>query len=65
MPANASEQFRCPHCGALYDVKYIRLPGPDTAAARCVVCKTTMKSWIARKRIPMFTLVKRGRGTEE
>jgi hypothetical protein len=48
------ETFKCPHCGALYEVTYKKTVSADKAAANCQVCGKQMESM-------NLLLVKQGR----
>ena len=56
------ETFKCPHCGALYQVKYQKIVSPDKAAANCQVCGKQMVSTNGSS-IPCYELVKMPDGT--
>jgi len=38
------ETFKCPHCGALYEITYDKGAGRDKDAADCQVCGKQMDS---------------------
>jgi predicted Zn finger-like uncharacterized protein len=42
------EMFKCPHCGAVYEVNYEKTVPPDEDAADCQVCGKQMRSRTAR-----------------
>jgi len=50
-----SQDFTCPHCGAVYALKIKRLPARDTDEANCVDCGKVMASWNSTA-APSFTL---------
>jgi hypothetical protein len=56
------ETFKCPHCGALYQVTYEKLVSPNKAAANCQVCGKQMDSTNGSS-IPCYELVKMPDGT--
>ena len=56
------ETFKCPHCGALYQVTYEKIVSPNKAAANCQVCGKQMVSTNASS-IPHYELVKMPDGT--
>ena len=56
------ETFKCPHCGALYQVTYEKIVSPNKAAANCQVCGKQMDSTNGSS-IPCYELVKMPDGT--
>jgi len=56
------ETFKCPHCGALYQVTYEKIVSPNKAAANCQVCGKQMDSMNGSS-IPCYELVKMPDGT--
>jgi transcription elongation factor Elf1 len=50
------KDFKCPHCGALYEV--YTLPARDTGSATCDVCDQVMVRW-NQTAIPSFWLKRR------
>jgi hypothetical protein len=56
------ETFKCPHCGAVYEVTYEKTVSPDKDAANCQVCGKQMVSTNASS-IPHYELVKMPDGT--
>ncbi len=49
--------FRCPHCGAEYEVTYMRHELPDTDEARCSVCNEVMAEWHRLLQVPYYRLI--------
>ncbi len=39
------EDFRCPHCGAMYKVAFQQVAIPDQGLALCEACKNVMAEW--------------------
>ncbi|WP_409999343.1 MJ0042-type zinc finger domain-containing protein [Bradyrhizobium sp. SZCCHNR2028] len=52
----------CPNCGAVYEVKYVRMPIPDTDTVECDVCGERLAAWSNATQWPEYTLVKRPDG---
>jgi predicted Zn finger-like uncharacterized protein len=57
------EMFKCPHCGAVYEVTYEKTVPPDKDAANCQVCGKQMGSKNASI-IPRYELVRMPDGTD-
>jgi transcription elongation factor Elf1 len=58
-----AETFKCPHCGALYEITYEKkAPSHDNHAADCQVCGKRMDSRNDSS-IPCYELVKMPDGT--
>jgi hypothetical protein len=51
------DDFTCPHCGAVYQVKIHRAPIRDSDFATCEVCKKRMNEWNSTS-YPEYTLKK-------
>jgi predicted Zn finger-like uncharacterized protein len=56
------ETYKCPHCGALYEVTYERIISRDKDTAHCQVCGQRMDSRNGSS-IPHYELVKMPDGT--
>jgi transcription elongation factor Elf1 len=56
------ETFKCPHCGALYEITYEKTDTDDKYAADCQVCGKRMDSSNSSN-IPCYELVKMPDGT--
>ena len=54
-----AKTFKCPHCGALYEITYEKTVSHDKHAADCQVCGKQMDS----TSIPRYELVKMPDGT--
>jgi hypothetical protein len=52
-----SEDFQCPHCGALYEVAISGLRAKDNGSAICAVCNRIMAEW-HDSAVPAFRLKK-------
>src|SRR5260370_37488629 len=50
--------FDCPHCGAVYSVRYTQLPIRDSESAYCENCHRKMSQWHSTAR-PWYTLIAR------
>jgi predicted Zn finger-like uncharacterized protein len=50
------EMFDCPHCGAVYAVRYTQLPIRDSDSVYCEICHQKMMQWHATAR-PSYTLI--------
>lgn len=50
--------FQCPHCEALYEVRYTYVPTRDSESAYCVVCRQRMSRWNSTAQ-PTYTLIER------
>jgi predicted Zn finger-like uncharacterized protein len=48
---DGTEDFTCPHCGAVYEVS--KTPAHDSGSVACEVCETTMMKWVDSA-IPIF-----------
>jgi predicted Zn finger-like uncharacterized protein len=48
--------FDCPHCGAVYSVRYTQLPIRDSESAYCENCHRKMSQWHSTAR-PCYTLI--------
>ena len=57
-----AETFKCPHCGALYEITYEKIASDDKHSADCQVCGKQMDSTNG-SRIPCYELVKMPDGT--
>ena len=57
-----AKTFKCPHCGALYEITYEKTVSHDKRAADCQVCGKQMDSTSALS-IPRYELVKMPDGT--
>jgi transcription elongation factor Elf1 len=57
-----SETFKCPHCGALYEITYEKTASHDKDAADCRVCGKQMGSPNGSS-IPHYELVRMPDGT--
>jgi predicted Zn finger-like uncharacterized protein len=57
-----AETFKCPHCGALYEITYEKIASDDKHSADCQVCGKQMDS-TNRSSIPCYELVKMPDGT--
>jgi predicted Zn finger-like uncharacterized protein len=57
-----AETFKCPHCGALYEVTYDKTPPGDRHAGHCQVCGRPMDTRSDRT-IPHYELVRMPDGT--
>ncbi len=57
-----AETFKCPHCGALYEITYEKTVSYDKHAADCQVCGKQMNSTNGLS-IPRYELVKMPDGT--
>ena len=57
-----AETFKCPHCGALYEVTYEKTASQDKHAADCQVCGRQMSSTHGSS-IPRYELIKMPDGT--
>src|SRR6266702_449126 len=53
--------FDCPHCGAIYSVRYTQLPVRDSESAYCENCHRKMSQWHSTAR-PCYTLIARPEG---
>jgi len=58
-----AETFKCPHCGALYEVTYQKAAVSDKHAADCQVCGRQMVSTNGSSSLPCYELVKMPDGT--
>jgi len=56
------ETFKCPHCGALYEITYEKIASDDKHSADCQVCGKQMDSTNGSS-IPCYELVKMPDGT--
>ncbi len=50
--------FDCPHCGAVYSVRYTQLPIRDSESAYCENCHRKMSQWHSTAR-PCYSLIAR------
>jgi hypothetical protein len=50
--------FKCPHCGAGYELTSAHLSFQQRSYAVCQVCRKTMYSWSSRN-VPRFKLLDR------
>ena len=57
-----AETFKCPHCGALYEVNHEKTPSDDPHAADCQVCGRPMDTRERANR-PHYELVRMPDGT--
>jgi transcription elongation factor Elf1 len=57
------EMFKCPHCGAVYEVNYEKTVPPDEDAADCQVCGKQMRSKDGSI-TPRYELVRMPDGTD-
>ena len=57
-----AETFKCPHCGALYEIKYEKTVSHDKHAADCQVCGKQMDPMNSSS-IPRYELVTMPDGT--
>jgi hypothetical protein len=57
-----AETFKCPHCGALYEITHDKADPRDNHAADCQVCGKQMVSTNGSS-IPCYELVKMPYGT--
>ena len=48
------EMFDCPHCGAVYAVRYTQLPIRDSDSVYCEICYQKMMQWHSTAR-PSYT----------
>jgi hypothetical protein len=53
--------FKCPYCGAGYEVTTAHLAFQQRSYAKCQVCYRTMYSWASRN-VPLFTLMNASEG---
>jgi hypothetical protein len=53
-----SDDFTCPHCGAVYAVTIRRFPMRDSDREDCIECKRTMLTWNDTS-VPSFRLKRR------
>jgi transcription elongation factor Elf1 len=57
-----AETFKCPHCGALYEITYEKTVSHDKHTADCQVCGKQIASTNGPS-IPRYELVKMPDGT--
>jgi predicted Zn finger-like uncharacterized protein len=57
-----AETFKCPHCGALYEITYEKAAPRDKDAANCQVCGRAMESTNGSI-VPCYELVRMPNGT--
>ena len=57
------EMFKCPNCGAVYEITYEKTVSPDEDAADCQVCGKQMGSK-SGSIIPRYELVRMPDGTD-
>jgi predicted Zn finger-like uncharacterized protein len=57
-----AETFKCPHCGALYEVTHEKTPAGDRHAADCQVCGRAMDTRESANK-PHYELVRMPDGT--
>jgi predicted Zn finger-like uncharacterized protein len=57
-----AETFKCPHCGALYEITYEKIASDDKHSADCEVCGKQMDSTNGSG-IQCYELVKMPDGT--
>ena len=50
--------FACPHCGAVYAVRYTQLPVRDSDSVYSEICHQKMMQWHPTAR-PSYTLIER------
>src|SRR5438128_12288526 len=55
------DSFECPHCGAVYSVRYTQLPVRDSESAYCENCHRKMSQWHSTAQ-PCYTLIARPEG---
>jgi transcription elongation factor Elf1 len=60
--SHMAETVKCPHCGALYEIRYDKTAPHDKSAADCQVCGKHMGSTDARS-IPHYELIRMPDGT--
>jgi len=58
------ETFACPHCGAVYAVRYTQLPVRDSDSVYCEICHQKMMQWHSTAR-PSYTLIERPRSDDK
>jgi predicted Zn finger-like uncharacterized protein len=51
------DDFKCPHCGAVYEVTIYRFPAKDRDSVSCTVCEAEMVEWNDTV-VPSFKLKK-------
>jgi transcription elongation factor Elf1 len=59
-----AETFKCPHCGALYEITHDKAVFHDNHEADCQVCGKQMDSMTNGSSIPCYELVKMPDGTD-
>jgi predicted Zn finger-like uncharacterized protein len=57
-----ADTFKCPHCGALYEIAYEKIVSDDKHAADCQVCGKRMDSTNGSS-TPCYELVRMPDGT--